>query len=301
MDMQGFRTLLLVRDLGSIAAAARALDIDASNVSRTVAAVERELGARLFQRSTRKLALTEEGDRYLRRIAPLLEEMDAAREEISEKSCLARGTLRLTASVAFTLEILIPLLPGFQERYPEISVELFPSDSNLDLLAEGLDLAVRLAAAPKGDMISTRLLRTRYRVVAAPGYLQRFGAPARPEDLAGRDCLRFDLPEFKSVWRFRRPGEMPSAVAVSGRTVISNALALREAARLGMGPALLADWLIDKDLADGLLVDLFPEHDCAAGDFDTGAWILYPSRIYLPRKVRVMIDFLKSELGRASK
>ncbi|WP_428687005.1 LysR substrate-binding domain-containing protein [Roseibium sp.] len=298
MDFQALKTVLLVRDLGSIAGAARALDLDASNVSRTVAAIERELGQRLFQRSTRRLSLTEEGERYLRRVAPLLEEIDAANEEVTSSGDRPKGTLRMTASVAFVLEGIVPVLPKFHERYPDISVELFPSDSNLDLLAEGLDLAIRLAAAPKGDLISTKLLQTVYRVVASPEYLETEGHPGGPEDLTGRNCLCFALPDFRNSWRFRRGDEQPFDIDVTGRTTISSALALREPARLGMGPALLADWLIGNDLKSGRLVDLFPDHACAPANFETAAWILYPSRTYLPQKVRVMIDFLKEELGR---
>lgn len=295
MDIQSLKTLLLIRDCGSIAAAARTLDMDASSISRTLAGAERELGLRLFQRSTRKLALTEEGERYLARIAPLLEELEAAREDVSATDARPRGTIRMTASVAFALEGLMPKLPLFHERYPDISVEIIPSDAYLDLLAEGLDLAIRLAAVPKGDLIATRLLRTRYRVVASPEFLKDRGGFSEPGKLAHENCLRFALPDFRSSWLFRKKGGDAFAVEVTGKTVISNALALREAARLGMGPALLADWLIARDLASGRLMDLFPDHECAATDFETAAWILYPSRSYLPRKVRVMIDFLKSE------
>ena len=298
MDIQALKTLLLVRDLGSIAAAARALDLDASNVSRLLAGAERELGLRLFQRSTRRLSLTEEGDRYLRRIAPLVDEFEAAREEATYKDRSPRGILRMTASVAFSQEFLVPLLPEFQGRHPDLTVELFPSDTNLDLMAEGLDMAIRLASAPKGDLISTRLVRTHYRVVAAPRYLEEFGPIVHPDDLASANCLRFALPDFRSFWRFRKKDEDPFAVEISGTTVISSALSLRETARLGMGPVLLPDWLITEDLATGRLIDLFPEFDCAPAEFDTSAWILYPSRSYLPQKVRVMIDFLKAELGR---
>ncbi len=299
MDLQALKTILLVRDLGSLAAAARALDLDASNVSRTVSAIERELGQRLFQRSTRKLSLTEAGEAYLQRVAPLVEEIEAANEDIAARSQQPRGTLRMTASVAFVLEGIVPLLPVFHDRYPDISVELFPSDSNLDLLAEGLDLAIRLAAAPKGDLISTKLLQTHYRVVASQDYLEREGHPEAPGDLSARNCLCFALPDFRNAWRFRLGDDSPFDVEVSGRTTISSALALREAARLGLGPALLADWLIASDLKDGRLVDLFPDHTCAPANFETAAWILYPSRAYLPLKVRVMIDFLKTEFGRS--
>ncbi|WP_299478003.1 LysR family transcriptional regulator [uncultured Roseibium sp.] len=296
MDIQSLKTLLLVRDLGSIAGAARALNVDASSVSRIVANVERSLGVRIFQRSTRKLALTEEGGRYLDRIAPLLEELETAGEEAASQGALPRGTLKMTASVAFAQEGIMPVLPLFQERYPDLSVELYPSDYNMDLLAEGLDLAIRLAAAPKGDLISTKLFASHYRVVASPSYLEHFGPVEAPEDLKDHNCLCFALPGFRSSWKFRQRGAAPFQVDVSGKTVIASALSLREGARLGMGVALLANWLIRSDLKEGRLIDLFPNYDCAATDFDTAAWILYPSKAYLPRKVRVMVDFLKAEM-----
>lgn len=299
MELQALKTILLVRDLGSIAAAARSLDLDASKVSRVVSSVERELGLRLFQRSTRKLSTTDEGSRYLQRIAPLVQELEAAGVEAASQGGRPSGTIRLTASVAFVQEGILPVLPKFQDMNPELTVELYPADHNLDLLAEGLDLAVRLAAAPKGDLISTKLLTTRYRVVAAPDYLDRVQPVKHPEDLADLNCLCFAFPGFKKSWLFRTPGAEPFSVDVSGKTVIASAPSLREAARLGMGAALLPDWLIGKDLKSGRLVDLFPDHECAAFDFETAAWILYPSRTYLPQKVRVMIDFLKAELGRA--
>jgi DNA-binding transcriptional LysR family regulator len=297
MDIQALKTILLVKDLGSIAAAARALDLDASKVSRVVAGVERELGLRLFQRSTRKLATTDEGDQYLRRIAPLVEELEAAGAEVASRGGLPKGTIRLTASVAFVQEGILPVLPKFQQMYPDLTVELYPADHNLDLLAEGLDLAVRLAAAPKGDLISTKLLTTRYRVVASPQYLEQVAPVRHPADLSMLNCLCFAFPGFKKSWLFRQKGSDPFPVEVSGKTLIASAPSLREAARLGMGAALLPDWLIRKDLKSGRLVDLFPEFECAAFDFETAAWILYPSRTYLPQKVRVMIDFLRAELG----
>ena len=114
-----------------------------------------------------------------------------------------------------------------------------------------------------------------------------------------RNCLCFALPDFRNAWRFRQGDDAPFDVDVSGRTTIASALALREAARLGLGPALLADWLIGNDLKEGRLVDLFPDYACAPANFETAAWILYPSRAYLPLKVRVMIDFLKAEFGRS--
>ncbi len=296
MNLDDLKTLRLVARQGSFAAAARVLNVDPSSVSRTIAGLERTLGLRLFQRSTRRLGLTEEGEIYLRRIAPLLDELDHAREAAAGVSQAPSGTLRLTASVAFAQECIVPLLDEFHAVYPQIAVELLPTDANLDLTAGGIDLAVRLASAPSGDLISTRLRATRYLVCAAPDYLARHGPIARPEDLADHACLRFALPEFRSRWRFRQGNGAPIEVSVDGWLVIANALSLRQAALDGLGPVLLADWLVAREVAAGRLVDLFPDWECTATDFETGAWALYPSRSYLPRKVRVMIDFLRARL-----
>ncbi|WP_417686087.1 LysR family transcriptional regulator [Roseibium sp.] len=300
MDTDALKTSVLVAQLGSFAAAARALNLDPSSVSRTVAAVEEKLGLRLFQRTTRRLTLTEEGEIYLRRIAPLLEELDSAHDLAGGARDAPSGTLKLTASVAFTQECIVPLLREFHALYPDLTLELLASDANIDLLAESVDLAVRLAPAPAGDLISTRLLQTRYRVCASPDYLETHGPIETPSDLERIPCLRPALPGFRSRWLFRQPGKAPFGVPISGRLLISSGLALRQAALDGHGPALLADWLIARDLAEGRLVDVFPAYDSTATEFDTGAWALYPSRTFLPRKVRVTIDFLRERLPRAA-
>lgn len=296
MDLAALRTIALVAQHGSFAAAARVLDLDPSSVSRIVANAEASLGLRIFQRTTRTLRITEEGEIYLRRVVPLIEELEHAREEAGLTRTIPSGTLRLTASVAFAHECIVPHLGGFHDLYPDIALELLPTDAMLDILGNGIDLAIRLAPAPEGDLVSTRLVTTRYRVCAAPGYLAKHGPIQNPNDLAALNCLRFALPEFRSRWLFRRAGGAPFEVAVSGWTVIASALSLRQAARDGLGPALLADWLIGGDLASGALIDLFPDYDCTATEFDTGAWALYPSRSFLPMKVRVTIDFLREKL-----
>jgi DNA-binding transcriptional LysR family regulator len=296
METDALKTVVLVAQHGSFAAAARVLNVDPSSVSRLVASTEAALGLRLFQRTTRSLTITEEGETYLRRITPLLEELDHAREEAGRLRRAPSGALRLTASVAFAHECILPHLAAFHTAYPDIAVELLPTDANLDLLANGIDLAIRLAAAPEGDLISTRLMRTRYHVCASPDYLARHGPIEAPEALAERTCLRFALPDYRTRWRFRRGEAAPFEVAVQGWIVIANALSLRQAARDGLGPALLADWLVGRDLASGRLIDLFPNHDCTATEFDTAAWALYASRSFTPQKVRVAIDFFRGKL-----
>ncbi|MBT8155445.1 LysR family transcriptional regulator [Epibacterium ulvae] len=296
MDSSALKTILRVRDMGSIAGAARALDMDPSSVSRIVAAVEADLGARLFHRTTRRLTVTEEGQRYLQRVAPLLDELEAAKEEAASARTQPSGHLRLTASVAFSCKVLMPLLLRFQEEFPNIVVDLQSSDANLDLVENGIDLAIRLAPSPRGDLISTRLMHTRYKVVASPDYLRSVATCDHPDALQQMNCLRYSLRGLQDIWCFRSETEDAFDVPVRGSPLVSNAIALREAAVSGAGVALLADWLIDADLQEGTLVQLFADYQSTLSEFDTAAWMLFPDRMYLPRKVRVLIDFLKREL-----
>ncbi|MBF9030422.1 LysR family transcriptional regulator [Rhodobacterales bacterium HKCCE3408] len=298
MDIGALKIVALVAQHGSFASAARVLDMDPSSVSRSVASTEAALGLRIFRRSTRSLTITEEGETYLSRVVPLLDEFEHAREVARQSGATPAGTLRVTASVAFAHECVVPLLGEFRRRYPEVSVELLPTDAMMDITANAIDLAIRLAPAPKGDLISTRLIDTPYVVCASPEYLATHGPLEDPRDLSERDCLRFALPEFRTRWRFRRGEGEPFDVPVSGRLVIANALSLRRAVLDGLGPVLLANWLVARQIESGALVNLFPDYESTATEFDTAAWLLYPSRSYLPRKVRVMIDFLRQRIGR---
>ncbi len=159
---------------------------------------------------------------------------------------------------------------------------------------ERIDIAIRLGPSYRADVIGTKLFNTRYRVVASASYVEGHPNLKIPSDLTTAGCLLFSLPEFRTRWVFRsRSAEF--VVPVSGHLVISNALALRSAALDGLGPALLADWLVDNDIEKGALVDLFPQFAVMATTFDTAAWLLYPSRDYLPRKIRATIDFVREK------
>lgn len=297
MDTQHLRLFVEVARKGGFAAAARDADIDPSSVSRSIAALEDELGVRLFQRTTRKLSLTEAGALYLAKVAPLVDELTRARDEALAISRGATGTLRMTTSFSFGLQALTPRLPEFRALHPQLKVEVLMTDANLDLVNDRIDLAVRLGGRFSGDVVASKLMTTRYKVCASPDYLKQHGTPSRPQELAQHACLLLSLPEFRDAWHFKnRRGEVTD-VPVQGDMVISNLLAHRQCAIQGLGPALLADWIAEEALAKGELVDLFPDHQVTATSFDTGIWLLYPSRHFLPLKVRVMIDFLRDHFS----
>lgn len=297
MNTETLELFVEVAQLGSFAAVARKMDMDPSSVSRTIAALEEQLGLRLFQRTTRRLVLTEAGEIYLKRIAPLLNEFDYALDEAHKVSKGPSGNLRITASVSFGQVCLLPHIAEFRSQFPEIKLELQLTDSVVDLVAGGIDLACRLAPKFNSELIGTRLFDTHYHVCVSPDYFESMPEVSSPEDLEEHNCVVFTLPEYRSKWSFKDANANLTRVQIKSDISISSALALREAALTGMGPVLLADWLVGEDIAQGRLISLLTQYQVTAEDFDTAAWLLYPSRSFLPNKTRVMIDFLKKKFA----
>ena len=297
MDLATLRLFVDVAERLSFASVGRDRSMDPSLVSRAIGGLEAEIGARLFQRTTRTMTLTEAGERYLSRIRPHLDGLDAAQDALADAGRQPTGLLRLTASAAFGEAMLLPLLPKFRAEFPELQLELLLSDNNLDLIADRIDIAIRLAPSFRADVIGVKLFATNYHVVASADYAARTGALASPEDLGARDCLLFAQQELRTRWIFQSEGQT-GEVGVQGHVISSSAAALRLAALAGLGPALLADWLVGRDLACGALVDLLPDHAFTPTSFDTAAWLLYPSREHLPRKTRLVVDFIREEFGK---
>jgi DNA-binding transcriptional LysR family regulator len=298
MDITTLAIFVEVMRRGSFAAVAKDRNLDPSSISRLIAGLEDELGLRLFQRSTRRLAATEAGRVYFERMEPLLEELERASHSARDVSVTPSGNLRVSTTVAFGQICIVPLLAEFRRSYPDLSLELLLTDANLDLIGERIDVAIRLGPRLDLGYVGTRLFATRYRVCASPAYVASEGMPASPALLADRNCAVFNLPGFADRWLFREANGQVTEVPIKSDLKLSSALAIRQCALDGLGPALLAHWNIDADLAHGSLVDLFPQYSVTATDFDTAAWILYPSRSYLPLKVRTFVDFVRERLRR---
>lgn len=297
MDISVLQLFIEVMRQCSFAAVARDRNLDPSSVSRAIAGLEEELGLRLFQRTTRQLSPTEAGIAYFEHIEPLVEEMQQAIAIATDLSGQPKGTLRLTTSTSFGKKCIVPLLPDFQAKYPDLAVDLLLTDAVVDLLAERIDVAIRLGLLSDSTLIAQQLMRTSYSVCASPQYLEQYGQLKRPSELENHNCLLFPLEGFHSRWRFRDKSGDESEIFVQGRTTISNAIALEQCAIAGMGLALLPNWLIDEDLRAGSLVNVFSDYEVTATDFSSAAWLVYPSRAYVPLKVQVFIDFLKNSIS----
>lgn len=280
----------------SFTAVANDRGIDPTTVSRTVAALEQELGLRLFHRTTRSLQPTEAGMVYFERVEPLVEELDKARLAAADVHERPRGVLRLACPVSFAELNITPLLPLFAQRYPDLRFELVLTDAPLDLVTEQLDLAIRIGPLHDSTLIAHKLCAMEARVVATPAYVATHGQPQTPVDLSQHRCLLLALPGFsRSNWKFTDKQGQTSEVAVNALLRSSNAIALKQCALAGMGITLQARWLVGRELRAGALVDLFPTYTVTAALDDAAAWLLYPSRRYLPQKVRVFVDFLRQQ------
>jgi len=296
MQRDALQVFIDVVRTGSFSEVARERELSPSSVARIIGLLEADLGVRLLQRSTRKIGLTEAGQLVFERTQPLLEELTRIQAEVKELSVKPKGSIRITASPSFGTLCLAPLLGEFGALYPEITLDLVVDDKISDLVDEKFDLAVRQGPLPDSNLIAERLMSTRYRVCASPTYLARYGIPEAPEDLSQHRCLVFSLPSFRTQWKLRANNGKVSAVEIHHHMQTNNGIVLRQWAVAGLGIVLLSDWLINKELGSGDLVDLFPNYDATATDFDTKIWLVYPSRNFVPAKVKLLAVFLKDRL-----
>ncbi|HYZ34045.1 MAG TPA: LysR family transcriptional regulator [Crenalkalicoccus sp.] len=270
---------------GGFTAAARKLGLSASAVTKTVARLEDELGTQLFNRTTRRLRPTDYGQEFYERCVGILADLEDAETNLRRGSAVSRGRIRAVVPFSFGRVTLVPELPRFFERYPDIALDLSFSDMAVDLISEGYDVAVRTGQIGDSRFTTRLLTRGPQITFAAPSYLARRGVPARPEDLQRHNCI---VGRFGPEWSFRAPDGSPRTVRVGGNAVINSGDALREAAVAGLGIAQGTWWLVRKDLESGalrsLLEDWIPEGNPVS--------VLYPPQRHLPAKLRAFIDFL---------
>lgn len=296
MDLSALQVFVDVIRRGSFAAVARDRRSAPSSISRTIAALERELSVRLFQRSTRKLALTAAGQRFFARIGPLVGELETAASMVADETEQVTGRLRVTAPVTFGQVALVPLLPELARLHPALEFDLLLTDAAIDLAAERVDVALRLGTLDDSSLVATRLFAIRYVVCASPAYLATAGTPERPADLADHDGVLLAGPAFPARWQFRdRRGRITDA-GPRPRLAISNVLALCDCAVAGMGITCVPSWAAARHLRDGSLTTLLAGHEVTATSFAAAAWLIYPSRSYLPLRVRRFVDFVGPRL-----
>ncbi len=285
---EGVTEFVTVAEHGSFTKAAQQLKVSVAHISRQVSALEGRLDAILFYRTTRRVSLTELGEIYYQRCRPLLEALDEAEDAISDMQETAKGRLRLTAPVAFGELKIVPILNSLLADFPDLDLDLNLTNRQLDLVSEGLDLAIRVGHMESSRLKAKKLSERHLITCASPAYLKTYGEPYSLSELAHHSCLLGTL----DYWRYRESGQATN-VKVTGRMRCNNGPALVEACLAGFGIVQLPDYYVAEALQDGKLTPLLSRF----APVSEGVWAVYPQNRHLSPKVRLVVDYMAKHLG----
>lgn len=288
-DLRALTIFVRVAERRSFVRAAQDLGITQSGVSNAVSRLEGELGVRLLSRTTRRVNLTEDGAAFFDRCRHILAELEETERVLRRARLTPAGRLRVDLPVAFGRIKVVPLLGAFRAQYPELELALSFTDRYVDLVEEGVDVAVRFGPLRDSSLIARRLTDTRFRTVGAPAYFARHGRPRRPEDLARHNCIAFMARDTRLAreWRFRRGGE-DVQVAPRGDMSLSDGAALCAGVTAGYGIAQMHDYYTDEAIDRGALEPVLERFRPSADPIS----LVYPSTRHLAARVRVFIDFM---------
>lgn len=291
--LEGMRTFVAVVSLGSFTEAAERLGISKALASKYLARLEARLGVRLLNRSTRTLHVTEAGRAYHERCRKILDDIDELEGLLREGRDEPRGTLTIAAPQTFGERFVTDAAAAFLEAFPRVDIELHFSDRYVNLVEEGVDLAIRIGELADSNLVSRRLSAIRLVTCASPAYVAARDAPRRPEDLRGHDCVRDRNFRRGARWPLTSGGRTVE-VEVGGRLVVNGIVAAHRATLAGAGIGLMASYMVEDDLANGRLVRVLGEH-CSA---ELPVSAVYPHRTYLAAKVKAFVDFLAARVAR---
>lgn len=291
-QLSAIRSFISVVKTGGFTAAARAESTSQATISKRLASLEDHLGVQLLQRTSRDQALTQAGADYFDKCLAILAELEEAEAAARSQMAVPRGQLRVSAAFPLGRLLLAPILPEFLRRFPEIRVDLSLTDRHVDIVAEGIDLAVRAQRMPDSSLVARKLFDNPMFLVASPTYLEAYGAPQKPADLAHHNCLIYASLESINHWHFTRKGRDYS-VTVTGSLQCDNGDTLLEAARAGLGLIVLPHWMIHPHLDSGELQLVMQEFTPPP----LPVHAVYPQRRFLPVRVRCFVDFVSEQFS----
>ena len=277
-----------VVDAQNFSVAARSLKLSPSAVSKLIGRLENRLGARLLNRTTRQVSLTDEGRSYYQSCLPILAAIAEAEQTVSKLQGEPRGLLKVNSSTAFGLSHIEPLIPDFLEKYPELRLQLTLSESLVNLVEEEVDVAIRIGALPDSSLIARKLGSIRRVVTASPDYLKHHGTPKAPIELKNHNCLQISTATRFNHWEFQQTGRIRS-IDIKGNFETNNAISLHRAALAGIGLMRSANFMVADDLQSGRLKAVLSEFEPKQ---DLGVYVVFPHNQHLSSKVRVFIDLL---------
>ena len=285
-----------VVEQGSFARAAERLHMSTSGVSRHVAELETHLDTRLLNRTTRRISLTESGQAYFERALHLLADLEETEAAVSSSTVTPRGTIRLTCSTSFGVPHLAPAIGAFQARYPDVRFDISASSRFVDLVEEGLDLAIRIGDLGNPNLIARKIGSMRLITCASPEYLKRKGTPKHPDDLAKHNCFTYEYAPEKNQWRFQDRQKNEIKVRIDGSVHANNGEMLAAIAVAGAGIALEPDFIVEPLLESGALVEILKSFRPVPYNI----YAVYPSRRHLSAKVRTFVDFLATRFAKTA-
>jgi DNA-binding transcriptional LysR family regulator len=288
-SLPGILSFVKSAEAGSFTKAAQLLEISPAAVSKNVQRLEDQLSVRLFQRTTRKLSLTEEGQLFYDRCAQAVHDLDSADQAVFDHHGTANGLLRVSCGSAFGRLQILPLLPGFLAKYPQVQVDLVLDDHIADLVAERFDIAIRGTRLPDSSMVAKKIFTLQLGLFASPAYLKRYGLPVTVDDLRRHNCLHFRFVSTRKTfeWELERGNETVT-VPVKGNLSLTDAEALASACAAGLGIALLAEYVARRFVKEKQLQPVLPDWKIA----DRQIYVCYPSRKHAPLKSKVFVDYL---------
>ncbi len=293
--MEGFGTIpvfVAVVENGGFSAAARTLGISKSAVSKRINQLEAHLGVRLLHRTTRKLSLTEAGERYFEHAAQALTAAGQAEDAVTELQGEPQGNLKISSPMSFGRLHVAPLIPKLLQRHPKLQIDLVMDDRKVDLVAGGFDVAIRAGNLPASTLIARKLAPLCQVLCASPDYIDRYGRPGTPAELPSRNCVLYSYSSDANEWTLIGANG-PETVTVSGNYQVNNSEALLEALREGVGIGRLPTFVAGPDLKTGRLVKLFESYRIP----EFTIYAVFPERQYLPAKVRAFLDFAIEYFG----
>ncbi len=293
-DLEALAIFARIVEMRGISAAAADLGLSTPTVSKALGRLERRLGARLFNRTSRRLVLTEAGQHLAGRAARLVADAEAAENELLAQSATPQGLVRLGVPMSFGLSQVAPILPDFMTRYPQVSIDLHLSDARVDLIADGFDALLRIGILADSSLVVRRLAAIPRIVVAAPSYLQRRGRPEHPTDLMRHDCFNYSY-VGQNAWRFLGAAGKEVTVSPSGPLCVNNGDALIPALVAGLGIAPLPSFIVFDAVRDGRLEPILTDWTMP----DSSLHLLTAPRGPQPARIKVLADFLARKLSRA--
>ncbi|WP_371228766.1 LysR family transcriptional regulator [Pseudomonas sp. QE6] len=290
LQLGSIELFCLAAETGSFTAAANEAGITPAAVSRSVARLEERLGVRLFVRTTRQMRLTEGGRNYFEQCRQALGQLVDAEREVTGGQSVPSGRLRISVPTPYAHYRLLPLLPEFRRRYPQVTVDIHVSNRNIDFADEGYDLAVRGREPADSSLVARRLEDAELVVVGTPEHLQRAGVPQTPEDLAGHDCIQYDLPSTgrRVPWSFRVNGRAVEVETSGNCTVLEDHLATATLVKHGGGLMQAYRFTVQAELAAGELVEVLRDYGGTTRPF----LLIYPHARHVPSRVRAFIEFM---------